>query len=79
MRNSVLLAVIPGAFAIIIGVFVVVLLLVKFLWAWTIPDLFPGAVNQGLVARNISWYTALKVAIFVSVFAGLAGAKREKK
>lgn len=79
MKKSVALAIIPGILAIIIGVFVVVLLLVKFLWAWTIPDLFPGAVNQGLVARNISWYTALKVAIFVSVFAGLAGAKREKK
>ena len=54
---------------------VVVLLVVKLLWAWTIPDLFPGAIQQGLVAGTISWYTAFKVAIFAAVLAGLAGAR----
>ena len=55
--------------------FVVVLLLIKALWAWTIPDLFPGAVKQGLVAGSISWLTAVKLAIFVAVLSGLAGGK----
>ena len=52
------------------------LFLIKVLWAWTIPDLFPGAVEQGLVARDISWFTALKVAIFVAVLAGIAGIRK---
>ena len=52
--------------------FVVVLFLIKFLWTWTVPDLFPGAVEQGLVARSISWLTAGKVAIFVAILSGIA-------
>jgi hypothetical protein len=77
-----LLAVIPGLVSgilmIVAGVFIVVLLLLKLLWAWTIPDLFPGAVEQGLVVGKISWYTALKVAIFVSVLAGIAGIRKDR-
>jgi len=46
------------------------------LWAWTIPDLFPGAVQQGLIAKNLSWFAALKVAIFVGVFGGLSAGAR---
>ena len=39
----------------------------KFLWAWIAPDLFPGAVAQGLVAKTISWGTSLKIsAVFFS-------------
>ena len=63
---------------IFLAVFFVVLLLLKFLWSWTIPDLFPGAVEQGLVAHYISWFTAFKVAIFVAVLAGVAGLRRVK-
>lgn len=53
-------------------VFAVVLLLIKALWAWTIPDLFPGAVRDGLVAGSISWATAAKLALFVAVLSGVA-------
>jgi hypothetical protein len=56
-----------------VAVLVVVLLLVKLLWAWTIPDLMPGAVEQGLVAGNISWLTALKLALFVAVVGAFIG------
>ena len=45
---------IPGILALVAVYVVIVLLLVKLLWAWTIPDLFPGAVSQGLVAESIS-------------------------
>jgi hypothetical protein len=58
-------------FAFIFGF--VVLLLLKLLWAWTIPDIFPGAVEEGLVAETISWYTALKLAMFMAVTGGLMG------
>jgi len=63
----------------IAGVLVLALLLIKLLWAWTIPDLFPGAVEQGLVAKSISWLTAFKVAIFVSLLAGVAGIRRRRR
>lgn len=66
----------PGCLVFIIGAFVFGLLLVKVLWGWTIPDLFPGAVEKGLIARSISWFTALKVAIFIAVLAGVAGISR---
>jgi len=73
-----LAALFPGILVIVLLVFVVFLLLIKLLWAWTVPELFPGAVNQGLVARTISWMTALKLAIFAGVLAGVAGLRRNK-
>jgi len=33
--------IIPGVFVIVACVFVFALLLIKLLWPWTIPDLFP--------------------------------------
>ena len=74
-----LMAIMSGIFAFIVGAFVIALLLIKLLWAWTIPDLFPGAVEQGLVAREISWFTAFKVAVFVAALAGIAGFRRSKR
>ena len=56
----------------IAGVLVLALLLIKLLWAWTIPE-------QGLIARSISWLTAFKVAIFVSLLAGVAGIRRRRR
>jgi hypothetical protein len=58
-------------FAFIFGF--VTLLLLKLLWVWTIPDIFPGAVEEGLVAKTISWYTAFKLAMFMAVTGGLMG------
>ena len=78
MRKAWFAAVIPAALAVAAGCFVLVLLIVKALWAWTIPDLFPKAVEQGLVAGSISWYTALKLAIFAAVFGGTARASHSK-
>ncbi len=63
---------------ILIGLALILFLvsaIMKLLWAWTVPDLFPGAVEQGLVAESISWYTALKLAIFVAAIGGLSGSK----
>ena len=74
-----LIAIVPGILALVVGAFIVALFLVKILWAWTIPDLFPGAVKQGLIAKEISWYTSLKVAIFVAALAGIAGIHRGEK
>ena len=70
MDRSKIAAIVVGAVTLGCVAFVVVLLLVKALWAWTIPDLFPGAVEQGLVARSISWLTALKIAVFIAILSG---------
>ena len=78
MRKSWLIALIPGALAVGIGFFILALFLVKLVWAWTVPDLFPGAVAQGLIAKEISWYTSLKVAIFMGIFGAMAGGSRQK-
>ena len=64
------LAVIPGLIALFIGIVAIAFLAIKLLWAWTIPDLFPGAVEQGLVAAEISWLTSFKLAIFFAILTG---------
>ena len=55
MEKKWLVAIVPGVLALILLAFIVALFLVKILWAWTIPDLFPGAAKQGLIAKEISW------------------------
>ena len=72
-------AIVPGILAIVIGAFILALLLLKLLWAWTIPDILPGAVEQGLIAQKISWFTAFKIAIFIAVLSGVAGLRRGKE
>jgi ATP/ADP translocase len=73
MSGSKIAGIVIAGITVAIIAFVVVLFLIKFLWAWTVPDLFPGAVQQGLVAGTISWWTAVKVAIFIAVLSGIAG------
>ncbi len=72
------LSVLPVVFLVIIIVFILSLFLIKILWAWTIPDLFPGAVREGLIARSISWFTALKLAIFIAILSGITGITRSR-
>jgi hypothetical protein len=83
VRKRWLLAIVPlgcvGTIALFIGLLVLALLLTKVLWAWTIPDLFPGAVEQGLIAESLSWYTAFKLAIFVALLGALAGVRKSGK
>jgi hypothetical protein len=74
--RSCLFSLVPGALFVTAAVLVLALFLVKLLWAWTVPDLFPGAVEKGLVAGTISWYASFKLAIFIAVLAGVARAGR---
>ena len=73
MNAAKITGLVVGGIVIACVAFVVALLLVKALWAWTIPDLFPGAVEQGLVAGSISWLTSVKIAICAAVISGLVG------
>jgi hypothetical protein len=45
----------------------VILVLLKLLWAFTVPEIFPGAVEKGLITATLSWTAAFKVAIFIFV------------
>lgn len=42
-------------------------ILLKLLWGATIPELFPGAVAQGLILEEITWLAALKITALVAV------------
>ena len=64
--QQLIFAVIP----LFLGIMAIAFLVIKLLWAWTIPDLFPGAVEQGLIAAEISWFTAFKLAIFFAILTG---------
>lgn len=52
-------------------------LLFKLLWSWTIPEIFPAGVDQGLISREITWFAALKItglaAILTSVGSLISG------
>jgi len=79
MNKAWVVAIVPSILAIIVGAFIIALLLIKLMWIWTIPDLFPIAVEQGLVAREISWLTSFKLAIFVALLAGITGIRKGEK
>ena len=72
--QQLIFAVIP----LFLGIMAIAFLVIKLLWAWTIPDLFPGAVEQGLVAAEISWLTSFKLAIFFAILTGASKGSSNK-
>ena len=83
MRRRWAFAIVPGCalgctglIGLFVGLLLLGLLLIKFMWTWTVPDLFPGAVEQGLVTESLSWWTAFKLAVFVALLGALAGVRR---
>ena len=72
MNKKWFLTIIPVVISFMILIFVLMLFLIKILWAWTIPDIFPGAVEQGLIVGELSWLTSLKIALFTAVIFGAA-------
>ena len=56
--------------AIVFGISLIVL---KFVWGWMVPDLFPGAVAEGLISAELTWKTALKFAAIMVVLNGANG------
>jgi len=50
--------------------FVISVIVFKFVWAWVVPDLFPGAVAQDLVSGNLTWLAAVKVAVIGGLLGG---------
>ena len=61
----------------VIVTLVIAIILFKFVWAWVVPDLFPGAVAEGLVAADLTWLASLKLAVLVAVLGGFYPALSE--
>ena len=49
---------------------VVSLVVFRFVWGWVVPDLFPGAVDQGLIVADLTWLAAFKLAVLVAALSG---------
>ena len=74
MKNNIVMKVLPIGLLAMAIIFVLSILVLRWLWAWIIPDLFPEAVAQGLIVDTLSWTTSLKLAvafILASVVLGL--------
>ncbi len=61
----------------VVVTFVIAVIVFKFVWAWVVPDLFPGAVEQGLIVADLTWLASLKLAVLVAVLSGLSPALNE--
>jgi uncharacterized RDD family membrane protein YckC len=55
----------------VVIMFVIAVIVLKFVWAWVVPDLFPGAVDQGLISESLTWLASLKLAVLVGVLSGV--------
>jgi hypothetical protein len=58
----------------VVIMFAISLVLFKLVWSWVVPDLFPGAVSQGLIIEELSWSASLKLAVLVGVLGGFSPA-----
>ena len=54
----------------VVVMFLISLIVFKFVWGWVVPDLFPGAVEQGLMVGDLTWLAAFKLAVLVAVLSG---------
>lgn len=50
--------------------FFISLVVFKFVWAWVVPDLFPGAVAQDLIVADLTWLGAFKLAVLITMLSG---------
>lgn len=65
-----------AALGSMVGLFVVSLLVFRFVWGWVMPDVLPGAVDQGLVAESLGWSTSAKLALPIAILGGMFGFHR---
>jgi len=49
---------------------VIAVVLFKFLRAWVVPDLFPRAVEPGLIVVDLTWLSSLNLAVLFAVLSG---------
>lgn len=71
---------VTAAVTVIVNVvvsFMVTVIIVKLVWGWVVPDIFPGAVDEGLIAGELTWFDSVKLAILVAVLSGINQTIRE--
>jgi hypothetical protein len=56
-----------GAIGAIIAVVVLLTLLLQYLWAWLIPELFPMVVEKNYITSEIEFWEAFWIATLVSL------------
>ncbi|MDI6740269.1 MAG: hypothetical protein QME74_07885 [Candidatus Edwardsbacteria bacterium] len=78
MKKWWMFALLPLLLPVLIGILILGPFVIKWLWAWTVPDLFPGAALTGLVAKTLSWWSAFKLAVFVAFLAAITGIRPSK-
>ena len=54
--------------------FAIMVVALRFVWARVVPDLFPGAVAQGLISADLSWSAVVKLAVLAGLLSGLGRA-----
>ena len=52
-------------------IFAILAVALKFVWPWVVPDLFPRAVAQGLISADLSWLTAVELAVLAALLSGI--------
>ena len=77
IKNCLKVALTLGGLSLAAVIFILILFLLKFMWGWVIPDIFPGAVAQGLIVGKISWYTSMKVALFFAVISAFTSSGKD--
>jgi hypothetical protein len=65
-------------FAWIIVLVIISAFIVSLVWGWIIPQVFPSAVEQGIIPASITIIQAFKLSILFS-FLGLSGKSTSKK
>ena len=80
MRRNLRVGIFPSIIILIAVVLVMGLFIIKGLWSWIVPDLFPEAAGGGLVTESISWFTSFKIALALALFTGFGSvfSKRRK-
>ncbi len=66
-----------SVFVAVTVTFVISVVIFKFVWAWVVPDLFPGAVAQGLISADLTWFATVKLAVLVTMLSGFYPSIRE--
>ena len=45
----------------VVMIFLITVFAIGMIWAWIVPDLFPGAVEDGLVAGSLTMWESFKI------------------
>jgi hypothetical protein len=59
-----------GVSCAVCALLIIGLFLSRVVWAWVIPDLFPGAVRTGQIVASLTWLQAFKLSLLGCILWG---------